>query len=51
VRWQGFLKPPTTGSYKIYIELDDGGRVFLDGNLIIESWKAQVSLILISLFH
>lgn len=41
VRWSGKLKAPKSGSYKIGVEGNDGYRLYLDGQLIIDNWKKQ----------
>ncbi|HLZ15491.1 MAG TPA: glycoside hydrolase family 3 C-terminal domain-containing protein, partial [Cyclobacteriaceae bacterium] len=41
VRWIGTLTPPATGKFKIGIEGNDGYRLYLDGQLIIDNWKSQ----------
>jgi hypothetical protein len=35
VRWSGYLKVSTPGSYRIVIESDDGSSVFLDGQCLV----------------
>jgi beta-glucosidase len=37
-RWTGKLTAKTTGKYKIGIEGNDGYRLYLDGNLLIDNW-------------
>lgn len=37
--WTGFLKAPETGNYRIGIEGNDGYRLYIDGQLIIDNWK------------
>ncbi|MCF7920201.1 MAG: glycoside hydrolase family 3 C-terminal domain-containing protein [Candidatus Cloacimonetes bacterium] len=41
VRWTGKLKPSATGSFHIGIKGDDGYRLFVDDELIIDNWKKQ----------
>jgi len=41
VRWTGQLLAPTTGSYTISTDSDDGVRVWLNGNLIIDDFTAH----------
>ncbi|MCB0558975.1 MAG: glycoside hydrolase family 3 C-terminal domain-containing protein [Phaeodactylibacter sp.] len=41
VRWSGQLKAPGTGTYQIGVEGNDGYRLYLDGNLLIDNWKKQ----------
>jgi beta-glucosidase len=38
-RWSGELIPPTTGTFDLAISSDDGSRVFLDGELVIDHWS------------
>jgi hypothetical protein len=38
VRWQGFWTPTYTGQQYIYAPADDGVRLYLDGQLIINDW-------------
>ncbi|PYX80792.1 MAG: glucan 1,4-alpha-glucosidase [Acidobacteria bacterium] len=38
VRWAGVVVPPKTGDYLIGFTGEDGYRVWLDGNLIVEDW-------------
>ncbi len=41
VRWTGQLKAPSTGTWKIGVEGNDGYRLYLDGQLMIDNWKKQ----------
>lgn len=41
VRWTGKLKAPKTGVFNIGIEGNDGYRMYLDGELIIDNWQKQ----------
>jgi hypothetical protein len=41
VRWTGSLTAPASGTYTIYVTADDGVRVWIDGNLVIDAWKVQ----------
>ncbi len=38
VRWQGFVTAPVTGSYTFRTRSDDGVRLYVDGNLVINNW-------------
>lgn len=38
-RWQGVLIAPEDGEYEIGMEYDDGGRLYLDGKLLLEDWS------------
>ena len=37
VRWTGQIKIVNPGQYKFYIKSDDGSRLYLDGNLVINN--------------
>ena len=37
VRWNGVLRVPRDGSYTLWTSSDDGSRVFLNGNLVVEN--------------
>ncbi|NEO88424.1 MAG: hypothetical protein F6J87_29985, partial [Spirulina sp. SIO3F2] len=39
VRWQGKIEAPETGSYTFYTQSDDGVRLFVNGQLIIDDWN------------
>ena len=41
VRWSGWIKPPTTGTYTFHVTADDGLRLWIDGRLIVDSWINQ----------
>lgn len=36
-RWSGFLRIPRAGTYTFSVESDDGGRLYLDGKLIVDN--------------
>ncbi len=38
VRWQGFVTAPVTGNYTFRTRSDDGVRLYVDGNLVINNW-------------
>jgi len=38
IRWTGWLKPPLPGKYVIKTSSDDGIRVRINGNLVIDHW-------------
>ena len=42
IRWSGFLLPRETGSYTLETSNDDGVRLWLDGQLLIDEWYDQV---------
>ncbi len=37
-RWTGFLQPTHSGEYTLTFEVNDGGRLWLDGKLVIDAW-------------
>ncbi len=37
-RWTGFVQPKITGTYEFYTLSDDGVRLWVDGELIINNW-------------
>lgn len=39
IRWEGNIKPDETGKYYFGITGDDGFRLYLEGKLVIDSWK------------
>jgi hypothetical protein len=41
VRWTGSLNAPASGTYTIYVTADDGVRVWIDGNLVVDAWRVQ----------
>lgn len=43
VRWTGKLVPPETRAYEIYVRTDDGVRLWLDGKLLIDSWRNRAA--------
>jgi PA14 domain len=38
VRWEGFLEPQSTELYGLHVESDDGARLWLDDQLLIDAW-------------
>lgn len=43
VRWTGGLAVPKTGTYTFYLTGDDGVRMWIDGQQIINGWRDQSS--------
>lgn len=41
VRWNGIIKAPLDGTYKIGIEGNDGYRLYINNELIIDRWEKQ----------
>jgi hypothetical protein len=40
-RWTGRMRPPVTGTYQLHTATDDGARLWIDGNLVIDNWQVQ----------
>ncbi len=40
-RWSGTLTPPAAGTYTIATETDDGVRLYLDEELVIDDWTGH----------
>src|SRR5690606_23085979 len=38
VQWTGLIAIPTAGNYTFFAETDDGVRLWIDGNLVIDDW-------------
>ncbi|HSH95573.1 MAG TPA: TIM-barrel domain-containing protein, partial [Roseimicrobium sp.] len=45
VRWQGFIQAARAGAYTIRLRADDGMRMWIDGNLVVDDWNERPSLI------
>ena len=41
VEWSGLLHVPVEGLYRFYVVSDDGCRLWIDGELVIDAWKDQ----------
>ena len=39
VRWTGKLTPPESGKYTLGFTADDGARLYLDGQLLVDAWE------------
>jgi len=39
VRWMGYLEAPSTDQYTFHFGTDDGGRLYLDGQLLADHWQ------------
>lgn len=37
-RWEGFVEAPSTGNYTFWTQSDDGVRLWVNGNLVIDNW-------------
>ena len=40
-RWTGKLVAPKTGEFNIGLKGDDGYRLYIDGELVVDNWKKQ----------
>ena len=45
IRWTGTLTPPETGDYTLALNGDDGFRLFVDDELVIEDWTVHAPVI------
>jgi beta-glucosidase len=41
VRWTGKFTPPESGTYQIGAMADDGVRLYLDGQLLVDAWSGN----------
>ncbi len=41
VRWSGYVIPPTTGEYILSVLVDDGVRLWIDNQLVLDHWYDQ----------
>lgn len=39
VRWTGYFSPKKNGDYKFYVSGDDGARLYIDDQLVINDWQ------------
>jgi beta-glucosidase len=39
VRWSGYFVPEVSGEYKFYVSADDGVRLYLDDQRVIDDWQ------------
>ncbi len=51
VRWTGKLTSPETGKFRIGLDGNDGYRLYLDGQLVVDNWKNQSYSNLMADFH
>jgi len=43
IRWSGMLTPPKSGEYILAVTGDDGYRLYIDSELVIENWSHHAS--------
>jgi beta-glucosidase len=43
VKWTGTLTPPKTGTYTFGLTSDDGSRLFINGQQVIDNWRDQAA--------
>ena len=43
VRWTGKLTPVESGNYTLGFTADDGARLYLDGQLLVEAWASNTT--------
>jgi beta-glucosidase len=43
VKWTGTLTPPVTGTYTFALSSDDGSRLFINGQQVIDNWRDQAT--------
>ncbi len=41
VRWEGWVVPDATGPHTFYVRTDDGVRLHLGGDLVVDQWRNQ----------
>ncbi|MFN0117280.1 MAG: PA14 domain-containing protein [Elusimicrobiota bacterium] len=41
IRWSGFINVPTKGQYDFSVESDDGSRMWINGEQIINDWTSR----------
>ena len=41
IRWEGRVEAPTTGTYTFYTYTDDGVRLWINGQLLVDQWVDQ----------
>jgi mono/diheme cytochrome c family protein len=45
VRWSGFVEATATGAYQFQTRANDGVRLWIDGNLVVEDWSDHASTV------
>jgi alpha-D-xyloside xylohydrolase len=46
VRWEGFIQPNETGVHRFIVRADDGMRLWVDGRLVIDDWRARPAAVM-----
>lgn len=41
VRWTGQVEVPVSGTYRFYTRTDDGARLWVNGQLLVDAWQVQ----------
>jgi hypothetical protein len=44
VRWNGYIQPQTTGNYTFFINSDNGRRLWINDQLIIDKWVSDYGI-------
>jgi beta-glucosidase len=42
-KWTGTIVPPATGTYTFSLSSDDGSRLFINGQQVIDNWRDQAT--------
>ena len=51
VRWTGYFVPPREDNYRFITSADDGVRLFIDGQLLIDDWRRHGETINTAFVH
>ncbi len=43
IHWSGKIKSAESGSHILFMDLNDGGKLQIDGEIIMDKWKAVVA--------
>ena len=43
IRWEGYLQPAFSEAFEFLLEINDGARLFLDGELLLDEFEAEVN--------
>jgi hypothetical protein len=43
ILWTGIFKPKMSGKYKFFLESDDGSRLYIDNNEVIDLWGVHAA--------